>query len=434
MTNDQPITWEREPATRNARTAVEYLLLELEDSEDRKRARRKADRERLRAALSALILELYAARRDGTDGWRRYSRAKASFDTRSRYFRSPVTHSTSCTAADWLLAEGYAEGQLGYYRSYPEFGKGAGAGAQSRIRATDKLLQFLVDDFCLPPSDVGFAPWAETIILREGKRQEKRKIEYEDTAETIRWRENLTRINSFLNGFKLSREDDNGSIIDLPPFLLKRIFSRGSFETGGRFYGGPWVPLRSEERPSLLIDGEEVVELDFSSFHPRLIYQLEGKPWPAQTDPYGVDGWEDAPRREWVKTAFQKLINGEPGAKLRKPKDANEIGEDEWQELLQALAELHEAIGGWFRSGGWGRLQRIDSDIAEGVLLRMVDQGICCLSIHDNFIVPRSHETGLRQAMKEAYIEVVSRLGGDTVEPIIHVRDPAVPLPPSCIN
>lgn len=421
------MTWTRAPIAGPAVRATDHLFSELETSENRQRKLRKQDRERLAATVSALSLELYAASRDGGNGLRRYSRAQDAYRKRDRYSAWPVTHTTVCKVADWLAAAGYAEATLGHYRRYEGFGENVGAGKQSRIRATAKLVRFFEQGFGVTPQHVGFAPWVEPLVLRlEASDHEeiKRDIDYEDTDETIRMRANLQRLNAFFADFRISLSKADEPVVDLPPFMLRRIFNRASFGSGGRFYGGPWLELPSEDRSSLLIDGEDVVELDYSGLHPRLIYQLEGKPLPADADPYIVPGWTGPERREWVKTAFQQLINADAVSKLRKPPavPAAAIGKGGWDKLKQAMAHHHKAIERWFRSGKGLELQRIDSDIAEATMLRLADQGICCLPVHDSFIVPRSHEHDLHTAMIEAYHAVVSGMVSEVVDPVIHAR------------
>ena len=48
-------------------------------------------------------------------------------------------------------------------------------------------------------------------------------------------------------------------------------------------------------------------------------------------------------------------------------------------------------------------LQRIDSDIASSVLVYLRHRGICCLPVHDSFVVPASAEFTLGQTMALAY-------------------------------
>ena len=421
-----PLTWSRTPISEPAASAMDILCTEREAAEVRQRALRAQDKQRLDETVIAFALELYVARCDGSTGWRRYSRAQDTYRKRNRYSAWPVTHTTVCKAADWLIAAGYADATKGHYRRYPGFGENVGVGKQSRIRATDRLVSFF-HDHGVTPHHVGFALWVENIVLREEREGEgsfKHDIDYEETTDTVRMRANLQRINTFLASFRISLSKSNGPVVDLPPFMLRRIFSRGSFERGGRFYGGPWLELPSEDRPVLLIDGEEVVELDFSGLHPRLIYQLEGRPLPADADPYAVPGWIGQGRRAWVKTAFQQLINADKDSKLRKPPEvpAAKIGKGGWDKLKQAMSKHHGEIEGWFRSGKGIELQRIDSDIAEATLLALADQGVCCLPVHDSFIVPRSHENQLRDAMIQAYHGVLSERGHGGTDPIIHTR------------
>ncbi len=89
------ICWNRIPATTYAQNAIDYLMGELEAGEDRKRARKKADRERLEASLGSLALELFLAHKMPGNSYRRYSRAKAEYGKRERYNMSPVTHTSA---------------------------------------------------------------------------------------------------------------------------------------------------------------------------------------------------------------------------------------------------------------------------------------------------------------------------------------------------
>ena len=76
-------------------------------------------------------------------------------------------------------------------------------------------------------------------------------------------------------------------------------------------------------------------------------------------------------------------------------------------ELLHDLKAMHEPIDPFFFSEAWTWLQRRDSDIAEKVMLKLLDQPYTALPIHDSFIVRRDAEGRVREAMKEAFEEVV---------------------------
>ncbi|MEY8100078.1 hypothetical protein AB9F29_22345, partial [Falsihalocynthiibacter sp. S25ZX9] len=63
----------------------------------------------------------------------------------------------------------------------------------------------------------------------------------------------------------------------------------------------------------------------------------------------------------------------------------------------------HSAIDHLFFTSRWTEMQRIDSDIAETVLTKLLnkDHPITALPIHDSFIVRRGAEDDLRNAMSE---------------------------------
>src|SRR5947207_9185465 len=85
--------------------------------------------------------------------------------------------------------------------------------------------------------------------------------------------------------------------IELSGRSLVRIFNDGSFERGGRFYGGWWQGVPQHYRMHITIDGEPTVEADYSAIHPRLLYAREGMD--CCGDPYDVG--LDPRHRSWVK-------------------------------------------------------------------------------------------------------------------------------------
>jgi hypothetical protein len=108
-------------------------------------------------------------------------------------------------------------------------------------------------------------------------------------------------------------------------------------------------------------------------------------------DPF-PEGWAEMKkhqRAKWQRAEFER----QTGRK--------------YEELLHDLKAIHEPIDHFFFSQAWARLQRKDSDIAEKVMLKLIDHGYTALPIHDSFIVNRSAEGLLREAMNEAFEEVV---------------------------
>ncbi len=58
---------------------------------------------------------------------------------------------------------------------------------------------------------------------------------------------------------------------------VHRIFNEGSFEKGGRFYGGWWMSLKEEDRKHITINGEPTIEIDYVALHPS--FSMRDRAW-----------------------------------------------------------------------------------------------------------------------------------------------------------
>jgi len=79
-----------------------------------------------------------------------------------------------------------------------------------------------------------------------------------------------------------------------------------------------------------------------------------------------------------------------------------------WEpELYDAIVAAHAPIGKCIGSD-WGiRLQRLDSEIAERVLMHFTSRHKACIPIHDSFIVKEEDADELRQIMEVEYSNVM---------------------------
>jgi hypothetical protein len=76
---------------------------------------------------------------------------------------------------------------------------------------------------------------------------------------------------------------------------------------------------------------------------------------------------------------------------------------DEWlKPAWDAMCKAHKPIEAHIGSGAGRELQRVESDVAEHVMLKLRRQGIPVLGIHDSFVVPNVYERELAEAMNEA--------------------------------
>jgi hypothetical protein len=169
---------------------------------------------------------------------------------------------------------------------------------------------------------------------------------------------------------------------------------------GGRLYGAFWQQLPKKARERLQLNGRSVIELDFPTLHPRLLYAQTGHS--LDGDAYDIKDWD----RPLVKAAFNILVNANTRQKAVAA-IAEQIGGagafKTAADLVSDICEAHSTISNAFGSGAGLRLQRIDADIAERVLLDLQKQGIVALPIHDSFIVEEHHNGALQSAMDEAF-------------------------------
>lgn len=206
-----------------------------------------------------------------------------------------------------------------------------------------------------------------------------------------------------------------GRHINFYDVFLYRVFSNGSIELGGRFYGGWWQIIPSHYRPYITINGLATYEVDYSAFHPTMLYALndiavpEGDLYDFNYSLPGHPHWD--PTTEPYKTVrgiHKKLFNAylnDPKGRYRLPyKDTEMIGMST-QQLREQMLFKHPLLTG---SQGIGlELQYLDSQIAEYVMLDLLKDGITCLPVHDSFIVDRRFVDKLEDAMNRAYAKFV---------------------------
>lgn len=392
---------------------IEQLAHAIERHEGRKRARSGDAASGFRDAIRALVLDLYVAHQTDPQLQVGINLNANSFSRGPTRYRTPLTYKQFKAAYEGLKALGYVVmDKKGFYDRTKKAGK------NTKIRATDKLVALLTDQAQLHLNRITRLPNTETILLKD---RSKKLIDYEDTDETRTMRANLARINAVLQRCWIDLEitdaefeqlqsqlgrdpDPEKEPIDFTKRTLYRPFNNGSFEEGGRFYGGWWQSVPKEYRPFITINGKRSVELDYSGLHPRMLYAIAGKELPDEPYDIGID-----PRhRQLVKKAFNAIVNaGEMGVKQFDDYDAERVGL-EWSEFLDRIKLKHSAVAGFFFTGYGVKLQYLDSSVAEKVLLHFLSGGTPCLPIHDSFIMHSGYQSELDDVMSRAYREVMN--------------------------
>jgi hypothetical protein len=395
--------------TLSLNAAVEMLAGEIEALDGRARKRTQAEAFRFRTAIHVLLLNLLAAWSIHPAAKLGISLAANAYSGTSRYCNPHLTYRQFKAALRGLEALGLLRiTNPGYHF------KSTGEGQVTRVVATEKLGELLQGKAQLSPINEVPSPTRETILLRDG---DGRLMEYGDTGDTIRMRNNLARINHVLQrnwpDIEITREEwvhlqerleakEDRMPIDLGNRYLHRVFNNGSFGLGGRFYGGWWQSVPRDLRPYMRINGKPTVEIDYSSIHPRMLYAMEGLEPPE--DPYNIG--LDPRFRDAVKQTFNAMINA-PSKRINPVSsfDADAIGMS-WTEFRKTVQRAFSPIAKHFGTGEGIRLQKVDSDILEKVLLHFAEDGIPCLPIHDSVIMHHGHADELEDVMRQAFEEV----------------------------
>ena len=273
-------------------------------------------------------------------------------------------------------------------------------------------------------------------------------VDYEDTKQTHLFRSNLAKINKVLeaNWIDLEMSDDEIAEMqiimqndpedeDTPPSIsfnaraLHRVFNDTDFTLGGRFYGGWWQGIPSKFRERILINGKRTCEVDYSTYHPTMLY-LQEKLTPPD-DPYSavvrrLACPNEELGRKGIKQVFNAMLNAkQPMSQPPKHFDPKKYGLGSWKQASDAVLKEHKRIAHHFYSGVGLKLQRLDSDIAEIIMLHFADMNIPVLPVHDSFIVHSGYESALIEQMEIVYERIFKKLPLTKVDNFLSQRSEA---------
>ena len=298
-------------------------------------------------------------------------------------------------------------------RKHPD----AKQGIPTQIRAKQSLINFMQQGGASSLDIVNTHP---QIILKSDKKSGKEIIAFEKTDLTNAMESKITRINNVLLNhwadIEISHSDlialkDKGIYLEETLYQrrrLHRVFNNSTFDNGGRFYGGWWQSIPSGLRPFIRINGDETVELDYSTMHPRMLYAHIGIECP--DEPYNVD--LDPKHRDLVKKAFNALINAKGRIQqFNDPENGPVFDEEEvgmsWAKFLSHIKSYHPNLKELFGTGIGLEFQRFDSDIAEATMLHFARQNIPLLPVHDSFIVYAKLKDELHDVMEQKFREKI---------------------------
>ena len=120
------------------------------------------------------------------------------------------------------------------------------------VMRSGRHLIHLLQKYQIEYEDMGLGDCDETIILKSDKKgfwDKNEIIEYEDNDLTYIYRKEMKEINQWINEAELNylMPINSETDVDLSERRLRRYFTRGSFESGGRLFGGFWEELKKDK-------------------------------------------------------------------------------------------------------------------------------------------------------------------------------------------
>lgn len=313
----------------------------------------------------------------------------------------------------------------------------------TRIRATEAL-QGLFRDAEWKVECAFDALADEIIIVRDPDTKEF--IDYEDNRFTVQIRHDLERYNQFISNYHIGFSFNGVGFFNPPQFRsdvvqFRRIFLDESFESGGRFYCGHYQNVDKRWRQFITLNGEPTIEIDYGALHPTLAYAKVGHDFLSESggidiympDRFDYDDETYGQYRSLVKEATLALLNADSEvsatravmSKLKEHYKDRKHGDPDLiktfyplgatykkvQELIEWIKAQHPIIHQLFAQDLGRHFQFIDSQIANRVLTRMMNEGRPALPVHDSFICCETDAQALRSAMQDCFNEQLREVG-----------------------
>lgn len=406
---------DKRAASESLRACIRHLTAALEQHEAdlklRQRARRDADRKAFRLAVEIVAANLFFVLKAGTGHPLAVPRDHNSMHRASRY-KPEVYGQAFLDALDLLGDPG-----LGLIETVQR-GFRVGSRAQSTLIRPRAALEGFIPFRELPWSCIVQAGPREMIFLKgtKGKSGEAPLLAYRDTARTRKLRAEMRRINRHLakapiflaidEGTTLT--DHDGMPIDPTQRQLRRVFNNGSWQEGGRLFGGFWETMPKAQRfthlrigSKLHPEGEPIASVDVKQLFPHLAYhKLQQEP--PEGDLYAITAGDDPNRGAWKQLLNALLCAKKPLCSW--PEGIREAFSVpiRFKDAIAAITAKHEPIARLFGTGIGLRFMFQESSALVWTLETLRERGITALPLHDAVLVPRSQAEDARAALIES--------------------------------
>ena len=381
--------------------------------------------------MKVLLLDLYVCWCEEPTKYLGIS-ANRNHWSKGRY-RAIHLSKTILDVLDWLIVEGFVDKRNHFHSANTSLSRTARYRASEKLQSMFKTALFGLDDICTYDNK-------ECIVLKQGEvkddesAEKSTSVHYEDTPLTVAMRERLTAYNKLLIQSHIdihslakpvvTREIKKGSRKGKPSTVaigqhnkfVRRIFSRGSWELHGRFYGGWWQQIGSKHRSHIFINGNPTVEVDFKSMHVALISAELGADVVDDAYEVGAELFPELERkvvRAWCKSLVLTAINAKDRpstykafrSDAKKGSPEKRLKNIQLERLLNAFIAKSPHLEDYLCSDQGITLMHKDGMIAADIMNTLTDKGIPVLTVHDSFIVQRHHFSELRIAMSIASLK-----------------------------
>jgi hypothetical protein len=408
VAKDRPFNGFRVARSLSAKTVADDVRNQVQNYEMkmiRSRARREKDQINFVRQIESIVCDLVHREITKPGAWVAITFSKVVLGQKDRYRAKVLSENLP------VLVQHMATPEM----EFVEVIKGArnpfdpSLSRQTVIRA-GKRLRDRIEEYRLTLDDLGLDQTQELIILKDTKQDlwDKGKwLQYPDTDQTIRYRQELTHINDWLEQADLEfiPYGVTSTKFDSSDRRLRRYFNNNSFEHGGRLFGGFWQNMKKDMRKDIVIDGMDTVTLDYGQMIARVLYGHAGKPFEFQ-DAYSVPGLEGC--RSGVKKVFSAMLYSDTPLK-RMPQGCRGLFplKFTYADVAEKIIQHHHQVADLLHAGIGPALTYQESNILISVLTKLIDLGITALPLHDAVIVADEHEEQTRSIMLSVFREVV---------------------------
>ena len=296
-----------------------------------------------------------------------------------------------------------------------------------------------------------YNPLEPLTIFKQDKEKEREKRNSLKAKKHIKQRRSLGLFAAAHNSIELETTyaTDQAALIRLNDALkdanyalkgpVKRIYSHGDPMQGGRLY----VRLqslpdrRAKIRINTFFNGKPIAEVDLSANHPRMLMALEGQQLPenfydeiVEESGISIVGEKPGTSRDKVKFLVMKMV----GASNKAISIVVKEDEKNWYQstfmMTQAekikiesvIEQRYPKLYSWFYKGRGIHMQALEGDILLEAMLRLLDQGILSLPIHDAIYVQQEHIAQAKSALENAWMHAL----GVSFKPYTKIDMPGV--------